>query len=98
MTDTKLPKLADGSRWNGNILIDRDNDEVSIDEDRLLIDNSCGCGECYPVDALAVIRRAGLDPLAIAAAELAAILRRCDDPGEWPEDNRAAFEKLETLL
>lgn len=56
MTDAKLPKLANGSKWmkDGSV-VDRDGDVVFVDGEILT------GGSCYVTDALAVIRRAGLD-------------------------------------
>jgi len=76
MTKEKLPKLSDGSKWRDVGIV-----VTNIGESGIGIDTNNGMmfayGPDYDVDpsfsstdALAVIDRAGLDPVRIAAREL----------------------------
>jgi hypothetical protein len=98
MTDDKLPKLADGSQWDNDVVVDNCKTEISVQDDLLAIDGPFGHGECEPLDAIAVIRRANLDPLAIAAKEL---VRVCNKVARHSMINSSLIEaadKVEALL
>jgi hypothetical protein len=106
--DPKLPQLADGSSWVDDVVVDSCGNEISIADGILFSDGQFGHGECEPLDALAVIRRAGLDTeydaLRLAAKELS---HELDDKSfrdvegtriiEF-DDIRVALKRLEALL
>lgn len=102
MPETKLPKLADGSQWEGDhcevvdewgghvraFVCDNGKNIVEIESDEH------GCCAALAEDTIAVIRRANLDPLAIAAKEYATLMREYRSPAEC----LVALQKLEALL
>ena len=112
-SEKELPKLHPLSAWKDGRVHDRDGVILVTDakSKTLDIDHECdgsdGCGErtmasVWPIDALASIRAAGLDPLAIAAQELIDLyhVSDCEFRGDT-EDRKAMhelFAKLEGLL
>lgn len=75
MSEVK-PKLADGSRWEGNVAVDEDGDRVRCiqyqhaEVIRVSDINDHETARLMSLDALAVIRAAGLDEVWNAAVAL----------------------------
>jgi hypothetical protein len=82
MPSEKRPRLHRGSRWEGERVIDPQSTSVEIDlwqgNHFLEVNDNNDGHNCsvWIADALAVIRRANLDPVAIAAE---ALLNKFDD-------------------
>lgn len=68
--------LHDGSRWNGDAVVDADDGRISVlpSRDGRILDIDVG-SSCYAVDALAVLTKAGLNPYAERCRELETRLR-----------------------
>lgn len=71
------PKLAEGSRWEGDTVVDEDGREIGCYHTRLSDPSKShafyikSVHSAFVTDALAVIRAAGLDPVWDAAVRLA---------------------------
>ncbi len=94
-------RLHEGSRWVGDMVIDSVGMQIEcfipIDGPLYVsVGTHLDFFGAYPEDLLAVIRRANLDPLAIAARELVATIRPWID--DDMEDVEIAVKKLEELL
>lgn len=70
------PKLAEGSRWEGDVAVDEDGDRVRciqyehVEVIRVSDDEDRETARLMSTDALAAIRAAGLDPVWSAAVKL----------------------------
>ena len=97
-------KLHDGSRWERDTVVDSYDDRVNVvsfETGAYLEINEDNYCRCHIDDALAVIRRANLDPLAIAAEALLNALEGCDYVPDGAYEESAVYQaasKLKGLL
>ena len=89
-------KLHDGSSWEGNSVVEDDGTLLRV---RKIEDGSVCLDMEYEAiwieDALAVIRRAKLDPLAIAAMELVEHLDAIENH-HWSGDDEADITDMDS--